>query len=91
MNMSEAMTFASKNVTELVAPYRALGPYYLTYISSPYIIVKLEPMYYNGVPLLATWYRIFPYADWQYYPEAVSYYVGGNVQALTAFLAGKAN
>jgi peptide/nickel transport system substrate-binding protein len=91
MNAAEAAKYSS-NITEFVAPYWALSPYYVSSISSSVIVYSLEPLYYNGVPLLETWNKVFPYATWNYYaPTAIDNYVVGNVQALTAFLAGKAN
>jgi len=90
MNSSEALIF-SKNVTEFVPSYWALSPYYMTFISTNTIVEKLEPMYYNGVPLLARWIEIFPFNTFNYYPEVDSVYPGGNTQDLALEIAGKAN
>jgi len=91
MNATQAAKY-STNVTEFVAPYWGLNPYYLSYISTTYIDYTLEPMYYNGVPLLASWLEVFPVNTWSLYnPTAIDWYVGGNTQALSAFLSGKAN
>jgi peptide/nickel transport system substrate-binding protein len=90
MNLTQAVKY-STNITEFVPSYWALSPYYLTYLSSTYIDITLEPMYYNGVPLLARWEEIFPFANWNdYNPTIVNWYVAGNTQAMSAFLAGKA-
>ena len=62
MNVTEAASYAT-NITEFVPPYWGLNPYYLTYMSSSYIDITLEPMYFNGVPLLTRWQEIFPFAD----------------------------
>ena len=91
MNATQAAKY-STNVTEFVAPYWGLNPYYLSYISTTYIDYTLEPMYYNGVPLLASWLEVFPVNTWSLYnPTAIDWYVGGNTQAMSAFLSGKAN
>uniref|UniRef100_UPI0025C3856D ABC transporter substrate-binding protein n=1 Tax=Caldivirga sp. UBA161 TaxID=1915569 RepID=UPI0025C3856D len=91
MNATQAAKY-STNITEFVAPYWGLNPYYLSYISTTYFDYTLEPMYYNGVPLLATWEEIFPVNSWFIYnPTTIDWYVGGNTQAMSAFLAGKAN
>jgi peptide/nickel transport system substrate-binding protein len=37
------------------------------YISTSSLEITLEPMYYNGVPLLANWLKLFPLASWDYY------------------------
>ena len=68
MNASEALAY-SKNITEFVAPYWGLAPYYVTSVTSNYITVKLEPEYFDGKPLLASWNDVYPYHTWQYYPE----------------------
>ncbi len=74
------------NVSEYVTSYWALSPYYMTYISSTYINVALEPP-----NLLNTWVSIFPLEAWSYYnPTIVFYYTGGNTQAMEALIAGKA-
>jgi len=91
MNVTQAMVFGSNNITKFVAPYWALSPYYVTYVSPTYQTLELEPMYYNGVPLLASWIKIFPFEDWYIYPKYTKWWVGGNTQAMTAFLARKAN
>ncbi|MGC8571653.1 MAG: ABC transporter substrate-binding protein, partial [Caldivirga sp.] len=60
---------------------------YVSQISSSAIVYGLEPP-----ALMKAWDEIFPFATWYYYsPTAIDNYVVGNVQALTAFLAGKAN
>ena len=57
MNYTQAAKYLI-NITEFVAPYWGLNPYYLSYISTTYIGYTLELMYYNGAPLLATWEEV---------------------------------
>ena len=91
MNATQAMSY-STNITEFAPPYWALSPYYVTSVNPTYINYALEPMYYDGVPLLATWLRIFPFASWLYYPPTATLWeIGGNTQALSAMLAYKAS
>ena len=91
-NVTQAMAFGSDNVTKFVAPYWGIGPYYMTYISSTSGTYMLDPMYYNGVPLLARWLEIFPLNSWNYHaPQIQIFWLGGNAQDMAAFLAGKAN
>ncbi|WP_291999763.1 ABC transporter substrate-binding protein, partial [Caldivirga sp.] len=92
MNWTQAMAFGSNNITKFVVPYWGLGPYYMTYISSTAGKFKLDPMYFNGIPLLAKWYEIYPLASWEYYAPIIEIdWLGGNAQDMTAFLANKAN
>jgi peptide/nickel transport system substrate-binding protein len=74
MNASQAWTFGHTNITEMVVPYWALSPYYVTYVSPSTIVIQLEPMYFDGRPLLAAWDKIFPVHTWQYYPKIIDYY-----------------
>jgi len=74
MNASQAWTFGHTNITEMVVPYWALSPYYVTYVSPSTIVIQLEPMYFDGRPLLAGWDKIFPVHTWQYYPKIIDYY-----------------
>ena len=91
MNVTQAIAY-STNITEFVVPYWGLNPYYLSYISTSYIDITLEPMYYNGVPLLARWLEIFPVNTWNdYNPTIVNWYIGSNTQAMNALLTGEAN
>jgi peptide/nickel transport system substrate-binding protein len=91
-NVTQAMAFGSNNVTKFIAPYWGIGPYYMTYISSSSGTYMLDPMYYNGVPLLARWLEIFPLNSWNYHaPQIQIFWLGGNAQDMAAFLAGKAN
>jgi len=64
----------------------------MTSINPTYVNYALEPMYFNDVPLLASWYRIFPFATWGYYPPTATLWeIGGNTQALSAMLVNKAS
>ncbi|MFP3241198.1 MAG: hypothetical protein RXQ94_08705 [Caldivirga sp.] len=76
MNVTQAMVFGSNNITKFVASYWALSPYYVTYVSPTYQTLELEPMYYNGVPLLASWIKIFPFEDWYIYPKYTKWWIG---------------
>ena len=67
MSVTQAQRF-SNNITSMVVPYWGLSPYYVTKVSSGYVTVQLEPEYFNGKPLLATWNKILPFHTWQYYP-----------------------
>jgi len=97
MNSTQALTFGSNNVTTWNPPCWSLSPYYFppTTGFSPgtaTFTTVLEPMYYNGVPLLAKWLEIYPYAiSLTYYAPELDYVqVLGNTQALTGLLSGKA-
>ncbi len=90
VSAAQALTYAN-NVTEFVPPYWSLYPYYLTFISTNTMVEKLEPMYFNGIPLLATWVKIFPFNTFSYYPEVDSIFPGGNTQDLALEIAGKSN
>ncbi|WP_291766558.1 ABC transporter substrate-binding protein, partial [Caldivirga sp. UBA161] len=82
---SEATKYAT-NITEFVAPYWALAPYYVSSISDSFIQYSLEPP-----NLLSKWLEIFPFSDWNYYnPTSEMLLVGGNAQALAAMMANKA-
>ena len=90
MNATQATKY-SFNVTKFVAPYWALAPYYVSSISSSYITLNLEPMYYNGVPLLASWLKVFPFSSWSLYsPTFIIWFTGGGTQSMTAMMGGKA-
>ncbi|WP_291999705.1 ABC transporter substrate-binding protein, partial [Caldivirga sp.] len=84
-NVTQATEFGHNNVTKFVAPYWGLYPYYVSYASTTYIDFTLEPP-----ALLATWYKVFPFADWEdYQPTAVLWEIGGNAQAMSAMIAGQ--
>ena len=78
-----AVSAASSNIREFVAPPWFLGPYY-SVVSVPYVIDQLEPS-----NVLAEWDSVFPYHTWQYYnPEIIVWFSGGNGQTLNGALAG---
>jgi Bacterial extracellular solute-binding proteins, family 5 Middle. len=83
MNTTQAIKF-SDNITKFVVPYWGLFPYYLTYFSSNYMLITLEPS-----NLLSDWFRIFPLADWYYYDPTYEAIWGSNTVALESYLAGK--
>jgi len=94
MNSTYASTvYGPDNVTMWNPPCYSLSPYYFVSFSpgTATFTTELEPMYFNGVPLLARWHEIFPYADWENWAPVVPYVqVLGNTQALTGLLSGKA-
>ena len=91
MNASQAYTFGQKNISEMVVPYWGLSPYYVTQVSPSEIWIQLEPEYFNGKPLLATWDEILPFHTWQYFPK-IGIYIGlsgGATQLLTLAIKSK--
>jgi len=91
MNASQAWTFGQKNISEMVVPYWGLSPYYVTQVSPSEIWIQLEPEYFNGKPLLATWDEILPFHTWQYFPK-IGIYIGlsgGVTQLLTLAVKSK--
>ena len=76
MNASQAWTFGQDNISKIVVPLWSLAPYYAKWSTNPTSIVfVLEPMYFDGKPLLATWNKIIPFHTWQYYPQITVYRV----------------
>ena len=88
MNSTQAMIY-STNITRLNTPYWGIFPYYLTYISTSSLEITLEPMYYNGVPLLANWLKLFPLASWGYYNPTFEEFFTGS-QYIASLVAHKA-
>ncbi len=87
MNQTEATSAATQNmITEFNPGNWQIGPYYMSKITSGYIVFSLEPP-----NLLATWDSVFPYHTWQYYsPNQTDWFTGGIPQTLNAMLAHQA-
>ncbi|MGC9136327.1 ABC transporter substrate-binding protein, partial [Caldivirga sp.] len=80
MNATQAFYFGEDNISKLVVPLWSLAPYYAKWSTSPTSITfVLEPEYFNGVPLLATWNKIIPFHTWQYYPQITAYRVSTSI------------
>ncbi|WP_449462286.1 ABC transporter substrate-binding protein [Tardisphaera miroshnichenkoae] len=72
-------------VERFVAPIWSLGPYYVSKVSPPYVVLQLEPQ-----SLLSTWDQVFPYHTWQDYSSTLEiWFTGGNGQTLNGMMAGQ--
>jgi len=92
MNVTQAMVFGSNNITKFVAPYWGLGPYYMTSVGPNFISYTLEPMYFNGKPLLATWIKILPWESWTYYnPTIINKFIPGGTASILAMIEAHQN
>ncbi|ABW02101.1 ABC transporter substrate-binding protein [Caldivirga maquilingensis] len=89
MNASQAYTFGQVNITEFNPPMWSNGPYYVASIGPTYITQNLDPMYFDGKPLLAEWDKILPFHTWQYYPTFIAWNNPGASTILAAIAAQK--
>uniref|UniRef100_UPI0025C37860 ABC transporter substrate-binding protein n=1 Tax=Caldivirga sp. TaxID=2080243 RepID=UPI0025C37860 len=92
MNTTQAMLFGQNNVTRFVAPYWGLGPYVMTSVGTNFVNNMLEPLYFDGKPLLATWLKVLPWATWNYYDPlmTVKFVPGGSSVGMAMIESGEA-
>ncbi|ABW01080.1 ABC transporter substrate-binding protein [Caldivirga maquilingensis] len=92
MNVTQAIEFGSTNITKFVPPYWGLGPYYMTSIGSNFVAYTLEPLYFNGIPLLATWLKILPWESWTYYdPTIINKFIPGGTASILTMIEAHQN